>query len=76
MDVPVFNRTPIGIYLHHGPNGTAADAQVCIVETTPRGTLIVRDADNEAAMRIVLSHLTYGELECLMAALYAHRRIA
>lgn len=72
----VFSRTSIGLYLHFGPSGTAADALLCIVETTPRGTLIIRNPDDDAAMRIVLSHLTYQELVCLIHALHANRKIA
>lgn len=75
MDSPHF-RQPVGLYLHYGDSGSIADAQLCLVETTARGTLILRNPDDDAAMRIVLAHLTYRELECLVQALYAHRKIA
>jgi len=76
MDSHAVFRTPVGIYLHFGESGNISDAYTCVVETTPRGTLIMRNPDDDAAMRIVLAHITNGELECLVQALYAKRKIA
>lgn len=69
-------RQPIGIYLHFGRSGNASNAYTCIVEVIGEETLVVRDPDDASAMRIVLSHLNYSELECLIQTLYVHRKIA
>jgi hypothetical protein len=77
MDIGIgLPRRPVGVYLHFGDTGSLADAYMCVIETTSGGTLIVRNPDDDAAIRIVLAHLNYPELQSLVQALYAHRKIA
>jgi hypothetical protein len=73
---PVVGNTVMGIYLDVSEGGGWADVRMCLVEATPGGTLIMRNPDDLAAMRVILSHINATELLCLMEALYAHRNIA
>ena len=68
------HHTVVGIYLDLTGGTSLADTRVSLVEATADGTLIMRNPDECAGMRLILNHLDMNELLCLVQALHAPTR--